>query len=147
MWLSHHLSRKSDRNVTRPDKNFSILSNGEVLCKALRFGMPRRMNMTNPPGGRFTHMLAPDLTADKVSLRMNALVTYRIADARKAVSSTDDVRQALYRETQLALRAIVGVRELDAFLSDKDVFVITVAIRVAVSFRGKCETVVVCSST
>jgi regulator of protease activity HflC (stomatin/prohibitin superfamily) len=61
------------------------------------------------------------MTADKVSLRMNALVTYRIADARKAVSSTDDVRQALYRETQLALRAIVGVRELDVFLSDKDV--------------------------
>ncbi|MEX1028291.1 MAG: slipin family protein [Candidatus Paceibacterota bacterium] len=61
------------------------------------------------------------MTADKVSLRMNALVTYRIADARKAVSSTDDVRQALYRETQLALRAIVGVRDLDVFLSDKDV--------------------------
>jgi regulator of protease activity HflC (stomatin/prohibitin superfamily) len=61
------------------------------------------------------------MTADKVSLRMNALVTYRIADARKAVSSTDDARQALYRETQLALRAIVGVRELDVFLSDKDV--------------------------
>lgn len=61
------------------------------------------------------------MTADKVSLRMNALVTYRIADARKAVSSTDDVRQALYRETQLALRATVGVRELDVFLSDKDV--------------------------
>jgi regulator of protease activity HflC (stomatin/prohibitin superfamily) len=61
------------------------------------------------------------MTADKVSLRMNALVTFRIADARKAVSSTDDVRQALYREAQLALRAIVGVRELDVFLSDKDV--------------------------
>jgi regulator of protease activity HflC (stomatin/prohibitin superfamily) len=60
------------------------------------------------------------MTADKVSLRMNALVTYRIADARKAVSSTDDVRQALYRETQLALRAVVGARELDAFLADKD---------------------------
>jgi regulator of protease activity HflC (stomatin/prohibitin superfamily) len=60
------------------------------------------------------------MTSDKVSLRMNALVTYRIADARKAVSSTDDVRQALYRETQLALRAIVGIRELDVFLTDKD---------------------------
>ena len=38
-----------------------------------------------------------------------------------AVSSTDDVRQALYRETQLALGAIVRVRELDVFLSDTDV--------------------------
>lgn len=60
------------------------------------------------------------MTADKVTLRLNAVVTYRIADARKAVSATDDVRQALYRETQLALRAVVGARELDAFLADKD---------------------------
>ena len=60
------------------------------------------------------------MTADKVTLRMNALVSYRVVDARKAVSLTDDVRQALYRETQLALRAMVGTRELDAFLTDKD---------------------------
>ena len=32
----------------------------------------------------------------------------------------DDVRQALYREAQLALRAVIGARELDAFLTDKD---------------------------
>jgi regulator of protease activity HflC (stomatin/prohibitin superfamily) len=61
------------------------------------------------------------MTADKVTLRLNAVVTYRIADARRAVSATDDVRQALYRETQLALRAVIGARELDAFLADKDV--------------------------
>ena len=54
------------------------------------------------------------MTSDKVSLRVNALVTHRIVDARKAVSSTDDVRQALYRETQLALRAVIGVRKPDA---------------------------------
>ncbi len=60
------------------------------------------------------------MTADKVTLRLNAAVTYRIADALKAVSAADDVRQALYREAQLALRAAVGGRELDAFLADKD---------------------------
>jgi regulator of protease activity HflC (stomatin/prohibitin superfamily) len=60
------------------------------------------------------------MTADKVTLRVNALVTYRIVDARKAVSATDDARQALYRESQLALRAVVGARELDAFLVSKD---------------------------
>jgi regulator of protease activity HflC (stomatin/prohibitin superfamily) len=60
------------------------------------------------------------MTADKVSLRLNAVVTYRVADAHKAVTTTDDVRQALYRELQLALRAIVGARELDQFLTDKD---------------------------
>ncbi|SFI70022.1 slipin family protein [Planctomicrobium piriforme] len=60
------------------------------------------------------------MTADKVTLRLNAVVTYKIVDARKAVSQTDDVRQALYRETQLVLRGVVGARELDAFLTDKD---------------------------
>lgn len=60
------------------------------------------------------------MTADKVTLRLNALVTYRIADPRLAVSVTDDARQALYRDTQLVLRALVGGRELDAFLADKD---------------------------
>jgi Concanavalin A-like lectin/glucanases superfamily/SPFH domain / Band 7 family len=43
------------------------------------------------------------MTADKVTLRVNANVTYRIVDARKTVSQADDARQALYRETQLAL--------------------------------------------
>lgn len=60
------------------------------------------------------------MTADKVTLRMNAIVTYRIVDARAAVSTTDDVRQTLYREAQLALRAVVGARELDAFLIEKE---------------------------
>jgi regulator of protease activity HflC (stomatin/prohibitin superfamily) len=60
------------------------------------------------------------MTADKVTLRLNAVVTYKIVDAKKAVSQTDDVRQALYRDTQLVLRGVVGTRELDAFLTDKD---------------------------
>jgi regulator of protease activity HflC (stomatin/prohibitin superfamily) len=60
------------------------------------------------------------MTADKVTLRLNALVTYRVVDARLAVSAVEDARQALYRETQLVLRALVGARELDSFLADKD---------------------------
>ncbi len=60
------------------------------------------------------------MTADKVTLRMNALVTYCITDARKAVTVTDGATQSLYREAQLALRAVVGTRDLDSFLTDKD---------------------------
>jgi regulator of protease activity HflC (stomatin/prohibitin superfamily) len=60
------------------------------------------------------------ITADKVTLRMNAVVVYRIADPHRAVTASDNVQQALYRETQLALRGVVGGRELDAFLTDKD---------------------------
>ncbi|OYP33089.1 slipin family protein [Rhodopirellula sp. MGV] len=60
------------------------------------------------------------MTADKVTLRMNAIITYAIKDARRAVSRSTDVRQSLYREAQLALRGAVGVRDLDAFLAGKD---------------------------
>ena len=60
------------------------------------------------------------MTADKVTLRMNAMVTYRIADPKKAVTEADDVRQSLYRETQLVVRAIVGTHHLDSFLAEKD---------------------------
>lgn len=63
------------------------------------------------------------MTADKVTLRLNAGVTYRVVDARQAVSVVDDVLQALYREAQLALRAVIGGRELDGFLTDKDAVV------------------------
>ena len=60
------------------------------------------------------------MTADKVTLRLNAVVGYRVTDARKAVTVVDDARQALYREGQLALRAVVGAKELDTFLTAKD---------------------------
>jgi regulator of protease activity HflC (stomatin/prohibitin superfamily) len=60
------------------------------------------------------------MTADKVTLRMNAVVTFKVADPEKAVTTVEDYRQALYREAQLALRATVGTRELDALLGDKD---------------------------
>jgi regulator of protease activity HflC (stomatin/prohibitin superfamily) len=60
------------------------------------------------------------MTADKVTLRLNALVTYRVVDAAMSLTVSDDARQALYRETQLELRALVGGRELDAFLADKE---------------------------
>ena len=60
------------------------------------------------------------MTADKVSLRINAMVVYRVVDARKSVSTTTDACQSLYRETQLALRATVGARDLDALLTEKD---------------------------
>lgn len=60
------------------------------------------------------------MTADKVTLRLNAVVTYRIVDAHRAVTASDNASQALYREAQLALRAVLGTRELDQFLSDRD---------------------------
>jgi regulator of protease activity HflC (stomatin/prohibitin superfamily) len=60
------------------------------------------------------------MTADKVTLRLNAVVTWRLVDPVKAVTQVEGYAQALYRQAQLVLRAVVGTRELDALLSDKD---------------------------
>jgi len=60
------------------------------------------------------------MTADKVTLRLNAVVTFKVADPLRAVSAVEDYRQALYREAQLALRAVVGARTLEALLGEKD---------------------------
>jgi regulator of protease activity HflC (stomatin/prohibitin superfamily) len=60
------------------------------------------------------------MTADKVTLRMNLVVTHRVTDPVKAVSEVADWAQALYREAQLELRAAVGGRTLEKLLVDKD---------------------------
>ncbi|MCP4347943.1 MAG: slipin family protein [Desulfobacterales bacterium] len=60
------------------------------------------------------------MTSDKVTLRMNAVVNYQVVDAHKSITTVDDSRQAIYREAQLALRAVVGTYDLDTLLADKD---------------------------
>jgi hypothetical protein len=61
------------------------------------------------------------MTADKVTLRLNALVTYRITDPLRSVTEVDGAGQALYRTAQLALREAVGAKDLDTLLVTKDV--------------------------
>jgi len=73
----------------------------------------RRETVVDVPGQEI-------LTADKVTLRLTAVVVYHVADPLRAVTHTDDAKQALYREAQLALRAAVGARELDVLLAEKD---------------------------
>ncbi|QOV88098.1 slipin family protein [Humisphaera borealis] len=76
------------------------------------------------------------ITADKVSLRVNLVVTWQVADAVKAVAASADHGQALYREAQLVLRAAVGARTLDAMLSDKE----TVGAEVRDALARRAET-------
>jgi regulator of protease activity HflC (stomatin/prohibitin superfamily) len=60
------------------------------------------------------------MSSDKVTLRVNLIVTYQVVDAVAAVTTVSDFAQSLYREAQLALRAAVGTRTLDALLADKE---------------------------
>lgn len=60
------------------------------------------------------------MTADKVTLRVNLVVTFCITNALLSVTVVDGAAQAVYREAQLALRAAVGTRTLDQLLADRD---------------------------
>jgi regulator of protease activity HflC (stomatin/prohibitin superfamily) len=60
------------------------------------------------------------MTADKVTLRLNALVAYRVTDPLRSVMEVDGASQALYRSAQLALREAVGAKDLDTLLVTKD---------------------------
>ncbi len=60
------------------------------------------------------------LTADKVTVRLNALVTAQVVDPKLAVCKSANPWQALHRDVQMALRAVVGTRELDEILAEKD---------------------------
>jgi len=60
------------------------------------------------------------MTADKVTLRLNAVVVFKVIDPKRAVREVADHRQALYRDAQLTVREVIGTRELDALLSGKD---------------------------
>ncbi len=74
------------------------------------------------------------LSGDKVSLRLNALVTYKVIDPIKALRDVEDYKQSLYRETQLALRGAVGTLELDSLLADRDA--LTGTIKTALATRA-----------
>ncbi|MHC4839437.1 MAG: slipin family protein [Planctomycetota bacterium] len=60
------------------------------------------------------------ITHDKVTLRVNGVITWRVTDPLKRVSVVEDANQSLYRDAQLALRQVVGGRNLDSLLADKE---------------------------
>jgi regulator of protease activity HflC (stomatin/prohibitin superfamily) len=60
------------------------------------------------------------LTADKVSLRLNVSVRYRLVDVDRAILEHADHAEALHRALQLALREEVQRLTLDELLSRKE---------------------------
>lgn len=60
------------------------------------------------------------LTKDKVSLRLNVALSYRIDDPETMIAAIPDHKDFLYRETQFGIREAVGTRTLDELLSAKD---------------------------
>lgn len=61
------------------------------------------------------------LSRDKVPLRLNFVVTYRIVDPLKAAQAVGRLEETVYLKAQLALRELVSAKSLDELLSEKQV--------------------------
>jgi len=60
------------------------------------------------------------LTKDRVGLRINLSATWQVKDAKRVIGELADHTDYLYRELQLALRAVVSTQTLDELLVDKN---------------------------
>ena len=60
------------------------------------------------------------LTADKVTLRVNFILTYRVTDYVKIFTEIDDYEEQMHTAAQLALREYIGKHKLDNILESKE---------------------------
>ncbi|MFA5532148.1 MAG: slipin family protein [Candidatus Shapirobacteria bacterium] len=60
------------------------------------------------------------ITRDNVSVKVNAVIYYKVADAQKAVIEVEDFRYAISQYAQTTMRNIVGEVTLDELLSSRD---------------------------
>jgi regulator of protease activity HflC (stomatin/prohibitin superfamily) len=60
------------------------------------------------------------ITRDNVSIKVNAVVYYRVLDPIKAVTEIEDFNYATSQMAQTTLRSIVGQCEMDTILAERD---------------------------
>jgi regulator of protease activity HflC (stomatin/prohibitin superfamily) len=60
------------------------------------------------------------ITRDNVSVKVNAVVYYRVIDARRAVVEVEDFSYATSQLAQTTLRSVLGQAELDDLLASRD---------------------------
>lgn len=60
------------------------------------------------------------ITRDNVSVRVNAVIYYKVTDAAKAIIEVEDFKYAISQYAQTTMRNIVGEVTLDELLSSRD---------------------------
>lgn len=60
------------------------------------------------------------ITRDNVSVKVNAVIYYKVSDADKAIIEVEDFRYAISQYAQTTMRNIVGEVTLDELLSSRD---------------------------
>jgi regulator of protease activity HflC (stomatin/prohibitin superfamily) len=60
------------------------------------------------------------ISRDNVLVKVNAVVYYRVMDARNAIIQVEDYNQATSQLAQTTLRSVLGQHELDQMLAERD---------------------------
>ena len=60
------------------------------------------------------------ITRDNVTVRVDAVVYFRVVDPVKAVVNVQNYMYAVSQQAQTSLRSIIGQSEMDQLLSDRD---------------------------
>jgi regulator of protease activity HflC (stomatin/prohibitin superfamily) len=60
------------------------------------------------------------ISRDNVSVKVNAVIYFRVVDAERAVIQVENFRQATSELAQTTLRSVLGKHELDEMLSERD---------------------------
>ncbi len=60
------------------------------------------------------------ISRDNISVKVNAVMYYRVVDADKAINQVTDFNRATSELSQTTLRAVLGKHELDEMLSERD---------------------------
>lgn len=60
------------------------------------------------------------ISLDNVSVKVNAVIYYRILDAEKAIIAVEKVHDATSQLAQTTLRSVLGKHELDEMLAERD---------------------------
>ncbi len=60
------------------------------------------------------------ISRDNVSVKVNAVVYFRVVDAEKAIINVERYREAVSQLAQTTLRSILGKHELDEMLAERD---------------------------
>lgn len=60
------------------------------------------------------------ISQDNVSVKVNAVLYYRIIDAQKAINQVEDFRMATSQLAQTTLRSVLGKHDLDEMLAERD---------------------------
>jgi hypothetical protein len=95
---------------------------------------PRREGEPAGRGGRHTPQSA--ITADNVTLQVDAVVYFRVVDPVKAIVGVDNFRLASQRIAMTSLRSIIGRHELDNLLAHRDDINNELKAQIALSTQG-----------